>query len=130
MNIRVRNIDEIDLEGLEVFGLSIPEEDRCALTGETSPTLFTIQNQMTNGTAFVAVDHEIVKGFTMFRDDGTIKWLVIPNNSEFPEVAKALIDAVVEKCGACQGVVSNSDVRAKIVALGYREDEGGWIYHA
>lgn len=128
--VRVRKIDEIDLEGLEAFGAAIPEEDRCALIGETAPSAYAIGNQMANDSALVAVSHEVIKGFTMFRDDGTIKWLVIPNNEEFSEVAKSLIDAVVEKCGACQGVVSNSSVRNKIVSLGYREGEGGWIYNA
>lgn len=131
MNVVVSPINELEVETLANLSYSIPVSDRCdpqnpdIVADAHAIGLYTRGEQ-----AFVAKVADVPKGFALFRRDGAVKFLVVPLNDEFEEVTKALLDAVTERCGACHGTVTNLRIRNRIKALGYREEDRGWITRA
>lgn len=130
MQVQVRKVTEEDLESLVNVGRSIGKGSRCGVVGETAPDIATIEGAMVMDLALMAEAGNAPKGLVLYRKDGTIKWLVIPNNAAFADVARALMGAVLTECGVCRGAVANPTVRDKLIAAGcVQEDQSEWIHY-
>jgi hypothetical protein len=126
----VKKAKKKDVFTLEKFGSEIELSHRCSQTGvETSPHNADIHHFVKNSRSVFVEDEGVIKGFVLFNTDGIIKWLVLPLDDSFTDVAPLLLGAVETACGACKGEVENPDLYQKLMDVGCSPGEDTWVIY-